>query len=386
MDDIIYDEDPGMMQGTGNGHGFADMYFNEGCLGPNCNLCTTGPIWVRADYLVWWRSGLDLPALVTTAPDGTPLATAGELGQSSTTTLFGNDNERYPARPGGRVEAGLWLDQCECWAVGGRFYWLGDATLNYNNSSTGSPILAIPFTEGQDGSQDARLLSYPGTFNGSMNATATSEVFGGDAYLRAQWCQTSWGRVDLLGGYQFARINEGFVMNSTAADFGGASNQLSDTFDTKNEFHGGVLGLMAHVDHCWWYVDALAKVGLGNMHQTVDISGRSVSTVGGTTSVINNSGLFAQPTNVGTHSRNQFTAIPEVGVNVGWHVTNCLDVNFGYTLIVFTGVVRPGDAIDTTVNTSQIGGALTGAARPAFNFTDNDLVVHGLNMGLTFKW
>ena len=27
------------------------------------------------------------------------------------------------------------------------------------------------------------------------------------------------------------------------------------------------------------------------------------------------------------NTRNQFVAIPEVGINLGWHVTNCIDVS-----------------------------------------------------------
>lgn len=367
------------------GHDFADMSFNEDCLGPSCRPCSSGPLWVKADFILWWRSGQELPPLVTTAPDATPLSLAGEIGPPTTSILFGGEREDYPVRPGGRIEAGTWFDACQCFGIGGRFYWAGDAELSYANSSTGSPILAIPFTEGANGTADARVIAYPGTFRGEIDFRGTSEVFGGDAYGRMLWCRTDWGRLDLVAGYQFARINEGLTLDSTVTNNSGATNQLIDTFRTTNEFHGGMIGVAAHIDRCWYHVDLMAKVGLGNMHETVDIRGQSISTVGGTTSVLNG-GLFAQGTNIGEHSRSEFVAIPEFNANVGWCITDCIDFNIGYTLIVFTGVARPGDAIDTTVNTTQIGSALTGPARPAFTFTDSDMVLHGLNMGVTFKW
>lgn len=362
------------------------MDFNESCLSGSCSPCSAGPIWLRADYILWWRSGLDLPSVVTTSPDGTPFATAGELGRPTTSTLFGGKEEEYPVRPGGRVEAGLWLDSCETFAIGGRFFWLGDAELSYTAASNGSPILAMPFTEGEDNTLDARLISYPNTFFGNLDVRASSEVFGGDAYARMLWCRTDWGRIDLLGGYQFARLNEGLVMDSTVSDFNGASNRLIDTFDTRNEFHGGQIGVTARIDHCCYYIDLLAKVGLGNMSQEVQISGQSISTVGSTVSTLNNSGLYAQSTNVGTYTREEFVAIPEFGANFGWHITECIDVNVGYTLIVFSNVVRPGEAIDQVVNTSQIGGPLTGPARPSFEFEDTSMVLHGLNLGVTVKF
>jgi hypothetical protein len=393
-DEVLHDEGVIHEDGGHYGHGFQqgpgfdDVDFNDSCLGPNCRTCSAGPVWLRADYILWWRSGLQLPPLVTTAPDGTPLATAGEIGQSTTSTLFGGNRQEYPVRPGGRIDAGVWLDQCETTAVGGRFYWLGNAEQTYAINSSGSPILAIPFTEGANGTQDARVIGFPGTFGGNIDFRASSEIFGGDLYAKTLWCRTDWGRIDVLGGYQYARINEGLVLDSTVTDLvGGASNRLTDTFDTRNEFHGGVIGVSARIDRCSHYVDLLAKVGLGNMEQTVDVRGGSITTVGNTTSVIPNSGLFAQPTNVGQHTRTQFVAIPELNANLGWHVTDCIDVNFGYTLIVFTGVAHPGNLIDTTINTSQIGSTVPASpARPSFNFVDSDLVLHGLNMGVTVKF
>ena len=47
------------------------------------------------------------------------------------------------------------------------------------------------------------------------------------------------------------------------------------------------------------------------------------------------------------------------------------------------GVVRPGGAIDTTVNATQIGGgALVGAARPAPQFDTSNYWAHGANFGI----
>jgi hypothetical protein len=192
--------------------------------------------------------------------------------------------------------------------------------------------------------------------------------------------------VDLLAGYQYARVNEGILMDSTVSDNAGATNRVIDSFATRNEFHGGSIGLATQIDNGCWYVDLMGKIGLGNMQEQVIISGQSISTVGGTTNTLNNSGLFAQPTNVGTYSRDQFVAIPELGVNVGWHITQNIDFRVGYTFIYYSGMVRPGDAIDTSINTTQAGGALVGAARPAFTFNDSDFVAHGLNLGLGVRW
>jgi hypothetical protein len=122
------------------------------------------------------------------------------------------------------------------------------------------------------------------------------------------------------------------------------------------------------------------------MQEQVTIRGQSVTTVGPTSNVLNNSGLFAQPTNVGTYNRDDFVVIPELGANVGWRISECVDFNVGYTFVYYSSVVRPGDVIDTSINTTQAGGTLAGAARPAFTFSESGLVTHGLNLGVTFRW
>ncbi|HTN76416.1 MAG TPA: BBP7 family outer membrane beta-barrel protein [Pirellulaceae bacterium] len=352
------------------------------CMPQDCWIST----WAKFDYLLWWRSGMDLPPLVTTAAPGTAQANAGLLGLPTTSNLYGGEREEFPVRPGGRLELGMWFDRSECLGIGGRFFRLGDADATYSALSTGSPILAIPFTEGFNGTNNARLIGFPGTFNGNLNVTMSSEFMGGDAYLRTEWCRPHWGRIDLIGGYQFVRINEGLTIDSTVSDNLGATNRIIDNFQTRNEFHGGQIGFLANVDQGCWSLDMLAKVGLGNMQEEVTISGQGITTVGSSQATIA-SGLFTQPTNIGTYSRNQFVAIPELGVNVAWHATQCLDLNVGYTAIYYSSVIRPNGALDTTVNTTQVnGGTLSGPARPAFSFDETSMVVHGLSFGATFKW
>ena len=68
------------------------------------------PFWAEVDYLAWSVTGDKLPALVTTAPVGTPLGIAGQLGQPTTTVLFGNSSVNNDWRSGGRITAGYWFD------------------------------------------------------------------------------------------------------------------------------------------------------------------------------------------------------------------------------------------------------------------------------------
>src|SRR5436190_6238919 len=88
----------------------------DGPVAPLATCCTEAPCcnrgpncWVTADYVVAWVRGTNVPPLVTASPVGTPQATAGVLGQATTTTLFGGiQNDEL--RSGVRLGAGCWLD------------------------------------------------------------------------------------------------------------------------------------------------------------------------------------------------------------------------------------------------------------------------------------
>jgi hypothetical protein len=58
----------------------------------------------------------------------------------------------------------------------------------------------------------------------------------------------------------------------------------------------------------------------------------------------------------------------------------------GYSLLYWTGLVRPGGAIDTTINRTQIGGPLAGPARPEPQSNSSDYWAQGLNLGATYRF
>ncbi|MCA9249040.1 MAG: BBP7 family outer membrane beta-barrel protein, partial [Planctomycetales bacterium] len=78
--------------------------------------CGDDRFFVSAEYLLYWSKGMDLPALATTSPDGTPDTEAGVLGFDDTTVLFGQDKVLDDARSGVRFALGYWLDSCATYA------------------------------------------------------------------------------------------------------------------------------------------------------------------------------------------------------------------------------------------------------------------------------
>jgi hypothetical protein len=330
--------------------------------------------WARGDYLLWWKKGADLPPLVSTGPlSGT------------NSILFGGDDVGSDVESGGRVELGVWFDACHERGIGGRFFALGDETTEFN--SAGLTNVARPFIDATPGSpalgmENALLVSAPGGPVGNVLVRMTSDVFGGDIYYQRALCRDACSRVDFLVGYQMSQIDENLTIAQQIAD-GGVTVNGTDVFDTRNEFHGAEVGLLASRCDCRWTLEVLAKVGVGNMDQTVTISGMETRQPPLVTS---NGSLLALPTNIGRYNRDEFAAVPELGVNVSYELSNCLDFTFGYSIIYWSDVLRPGDQIDRTINGTQTsGGMLMGAARPQFAFVDGDYWVQGINLGFTLR-
>ena len=74
---------------------------------------------------------------------------------------------------------------------------------------------------------------------------------------------------------------------------------------------------------------------------------------------------------------NEFTAITEIGYNLGYRFAPCTTLIVGYTFMYFNDILSPANNFDTTVNPNG------GATRPTVLFHHSDFWVQGLNIGIT---
>ncbi len=353
---------------------------------------------MRADALVWWSKGNRVPALVTTSPDGTLRPDAGVLFRNGTSVLHGAEHIDNDYRAGGRVSLGYWLDDCRTSAVEIAWFSIGDGsnTGNYYNQSLGSPILARPFLDAQTGQQSSELVAFPNLVEGDVLVLTSSELHSVAALLRHNVRRGCRGRVDLVAGYRYLRFREGLTVeeNLTSTDPGGVvaigtTLDVWDSFSVGNEFNGAEFGVAFQADRGVWSWDILAKLALGNIHQDVEIDGFTRVTAPATASVLSEGGLLALPTNMGRASRNKFAMLPELNLNVQYHLSKRVDLSLGYSILWVANVVRSGDQIDFAVNPSQLpgnGGNLAGAGRPAPRFDDTSMWVQGINFGLVYEF
>ena len=105
--------------------------------------------------------------------------------------------------------------------------------------------------------------------------------------------------------------------------------------------------------------------------------------------------------NIGNYSQNQFTVVPEIGLNLKFAVTSWLSFELGYSGLYWSNVARPGAQIDPVLNsklvptgallptnTTPVGGFIPGSeqGRPYFAFRDTAFWAQGVHVGLDFRY
>lgn len=352
----------------------------------------SGRFWVSAEFLLWWIKDGNTPPLATT---GTP-ASGGILGQPGTTTLFGGSLD-YGARPGARFTFGTWLDCERTKAIELSYFFLNGGPEGFGANSAGDVVLSRPFINVINGQPFVEIVAFPGLAAGGIGIFSNSALQGADLNLFCNLCCrpacspcSHSFRLDLLGGPRWLDLQEDLAIAELVTD-DQATFAIVDAFETRNSFYGAQLGARAEWQRGRWFANLLGKVALGTTHQEVRISGTTVITVPGAAPSVQTGGLLALPTNIGSYSRNTFTVVPEIGMNVGCQLTNRVRAFAGYNFLYWSNVVRPGDQIDLGINPTQLPsaagpGTLVGPARPAFTFQETDFWAHGLNAGLEFSW
>jgi hypothetical protein len=373
----------------------------ENCGHCNCLCCCrpfAGKLWVRGEYLLWWSPGYNVPALVTTS-NSSDFATAGRLGESGTSVLFGNDQVSDKTRTGLRIGAGYLLMPCRSVSIEGYYTTTGTLTDSFAANSTTTPTLARPFFNVLSNvqGQSAHIVAFPGEASGSVSVNITSEFNSAEALIRRKMMDADNYHLDFVVGYRYARLAENLDVLETQTILGprmpfpeGTSLNITDQFDAINEFNGGQFGFTFSEQYRRWTLDVVAKLALGNTHSQVLVNGATARTgVGGVSNATLTyaGGVLAQPTNIGIYESNGITAIPELGLKLGFFLNRRLKLSAGYNFIYWSKVARPGDQIDTSINSSQIPpGTLQGAGLPQYPAKTTDFWLQGITAGLEYRF
>jgi hypothetical protein len=383
---VIYDAAPGSL-------------FNDPLTNPR--------FWAGFEFLYWWTNGYHLPVLVTTSPATTPQALQGVLGVPGTTVLYGGNNTSSGPIPGGRITFGWNFDPCGTCGIMGSYFFLGR---KQDNFSAAGGVLARPFFNLNSGMNDRELTSTPGTnagdvfkLNGAVNVSNFSDFQGGDINLTKLLCADCTYSVYGFAGFRYLDLHEKTTITESVISLAavpgfpifnpGNMIMVQDSFATRNQFFGGQVGLYGELRRNRWFVGSQVQLGLGVTHETITINGsQTVTTPAGAMQTFNG-GLLALPSNIGNFTANKFSVVPQIGLRVGYNVTDNLRLFVGYDFLYWSNVVRPGDQIDTTLNVTQIPNfappglfPTSPIVRPIVPFHTTGFFAQGISAGFQLRY
>jgi hypothetical protein len=279
-------------------------------------------VWASLEYLLWWIK------------DG-PLPTAG----------LDSDLD-YGPFSGGRLTVGGWFNANRTVGMEGIGFLLEQRSddLFARASSPAVPGTGIgPSFARATLDSSSRLwgLEVNGLFNVSRTANFHVDLLAGFRYLDL---------AEDLNADTFARTVVNGIPFSAAADVG---------IDARNHFYGGQVGVKTGFRIGGFYTDFIGKLGIGGVHQTIDVVG---------TAAVRAGGLAIRGPVIGHESRCEFAVVPQLGVQVGYDFNRYVRAFVGYDLLYISNVVRPGDQFEFT---SQRG---------------TDFWAQGINVGLEIRY
>jgi|GEM_PF-1125983 len=390
-----------------------------------CGFGARGVFYAHAEYLHWETKGMEIPPLVIQFQDFT-LPSGPVVGPI--TTIFGGHEIFEDNRNGGRITLGLWLDDYGQWAIEGDYLALEDESLTRVFGVKDGLVPAVgnfigrPFfnTGIIGGDVDSRGPSQEDVdtnrLDGTVTVRANTRFQTGGIRLRhnlccREGCSTCCGdavscgsgvgcgsgilcefgpfnrlyrllrkgtrRTDILLGYRYASLEDDLSVMEDLSEFTSIStnpptlgNELdvTDIFETRNEFHGGEIGYETEWSHNRWSLSLLTKIAIGSTNQRVRINGSTVIDDGLGLVETSRGGLLTQGFdhpgvdgiagnaddfyvgNIGEYERDEFSVLPELGMTLGYNMTRRLKLTAGYTLLYWSNVVRAGEQVDLDVN------------------------------------
>jgi hypothetical protein len=346
---------------------------------------------LEADYLLWWTKRGPLPgSLVTAAPAGNTAA----ANDPNTSVLFGNESVNFGAQSGLRVGATYFADPRSDIGFELGFFWLARQTANFTSAgSAGGNLVVLQSSVSPNGQETGLEVALPGSISGYVTVGMSTRLIGTEANILLDELAPGTERFRPLIGLRYIGLRERYresVFVASQAPNGISLNDLGvtsivqeDLFAAETDYYAAQVGFRYGVREGIFDFDLVTKVGLGWSHQRTFISGTSTADTG----EVGFGGFRALSSNIGSHDKDAFAVMTEVGGNLGVYLTDNVRFRAGYTFLYLNSVMRPGQQIDRAIdqtiapgNTAFIRGA--SGTRPAFQGRSTDFYVHGLNFGL----
>ncbi len=347
--------------------------------------------WIDAEYLLWSISHKSSPQLITSSSLGTSLNNAGVLGFPNTRSLVDSDFGSS-LQSGFKIGVGRWFDSSH--ELGFEIDYMGLPSQVERNRFTSdqSPILARPVFDSATGQEAASLIAYPNILSGNVTVSAAADQQFVSGLFRERWLRGPKSQLDVLFGLQYAGLHDSIsidqfsqYLTGQGPILAGTTKQISDHFQARNQFYGGLLGI-EYRERIGFSVFCIRPgVAFGMNEAKVNIRGSTTNTVPGGGRADFEGGLLAQTTNIGTYSDRRLVAIPELTVRLQTQLYTNWQFNVGYNLHYWSDAVRSESQIDRRVSQFPPE-TLTGDQTPSFPFEKEGVIIHGLQTGLVFSF
>ncbi len=365
-------------------HGRPVAAFADEHIGPG------NTIWANLEYLFWWTKDGPLPV---------PLVV------SSAGSVIGDTDISYDNSPGGRLTVGTWLDVPHHVGIEASGFVIARnrVTATLASDAFGNPSIARPIIDASTNTPASYLVSFPNVYAGSATVSSQSRFWGAETNLVRNLFSDYDCEFDLLLGFRYIDLDENLNIDQTTTILPGGVitfnnlNQfsgtlsLTDRFSARNNLFLGQVGARTSFNSGPFAIDVMCKVGFGPNIERIRIDGSSqfagpaitASTAGGL--------LALAGTNIGQTRTSWFSVVPEVGAQLGWSLTSCVNLHVGYSFLYLNSVVRPGDQINVAVNpafvpTSSVFGSQSAPAEPSPLFRRTEYWVHGINAGVLLRY
>jgi hypothetical protein len=395
----------------------------------------------EADYLLFRIRDSRIPNTATVVPVGllatpttnaaTTITPAGTPAGTTTTTqsnfatasitsngAFANGlKTEFSSQNGGRFRLGFWADPEQTWGLEATGLLLERGTDHFSAVQGAAPNqFVVPGGTANQSLIVGGVLTpvsstqvfLPRASTASLVGSASNTLYGGE--INARCVGLRFGCVDVGGlfGFRYLLYKDelGFVNNVRLflppgfSDPAGAGFTRDLDFTSAdrirmwNHFFGGQAGIDMDIKFGSFFIYARGQLALGDMHQVAQVDGltqvnnRTPGTSPPSNTVLG--GLLSSPVDLGHHSRDRFSYIPEVNVKFGYQFTSWLRGYVGYDALVIGHAGRAGDSSTTSTVNSNVSVAGSSATvnvnQPTFRFRDTDVWAQGLTFGMEVRY
>jgi hypothetical protein len=388
-----------------------------GCLcdGLKSIFCSPGP----ATYRMFTASGDYALFFYANSHDPFPIATSNFFG-SPGVMLLGSlgdaeQNKREPAS-GGRVSIGYWRVEENPWVCNGirdlgaelNFFFVGERSASFVDER--SPTIIRPFFDVDNRVESGFIVAAPGLANGGVDAHSQTHFWGGELNVWKNVCYDSPGTTfsaSLMAGFRYLDLDSSLNINSISifnqnlaaippfASFSGNTLRVFDSFAVRNRFYGGQVGIGGKIwpgDYGLTF-DVAVKLALGASNEQLNINGGQLRTFANGTQAFSPAGVLALPTNIGNHSVNKFSQVPELDLKLSMPVLRHITLYSGFQMLSWTRLIRPALQIQRDIDVTQIpnfpftnGAMPSGLAQPGVPFRQSDLLLLSVTFGMEVNW